>query len=53
MTSRRRARYRSIYVNSIPVWECGRCGRREPASAPHATLTAHEDACGQPKQEHR
>lgn len=28
--ARRPARYRSIYVNGCPVWECGRCGDRQP-----------------------
>lgn len=51
MTRRRRARYRSIYVNGIPVWECGRCGRREPTGTPHATLAAHEAECDQPGEE--
>lgn len=45
--SRRRARYRSIYVNGIPVWECGRCGDRQPANTPHTTLAEHEESCGQ------
>jgi hypothetical protein len=53
MTRRRRARYRSIYVNGIPVWECGRCGRREPASTPEADLAAHEAECGQPQESAR
>ncbi|MFD7705625.1 YgiT-type zinc finger protein [Streptomyces sp. NPDC059786] len=47
MTACRRARYRSIYVNGIPVWECGRCGDRQPAATPHATLARHENECGQ------
>ncbi|WP_159107491.1 hypothetical protein [Streptomyces rubrogriseus] len=46
---RRRARYRSIYVNGIPLWECGRCGDRQPPSTPHHTLAEHEDTCGQPE----
>lgn len=46
----RRARYRSIYVNGVPLWECGRCGDRKLANTPHATLTKHEDMCGQPKE---
>lgn len=53
MTRRRRARYRSIYVNGIPVWECGRCGHRVPSSTPHATLTAHETQCGQTEKSSR
>lgn len=51
MTRRRRARYRSIYVNGIPCWECGRCGDRQPTGTPHAQLAAHEAACGQPAKE--
>jgi hypothetical protein len=51
--TRRRARYRSIYVNGIPVWECSRCGRRRPANTPHTTLTAHENECGQTQENNR
>ncbi|WP_159006893.1 hypothetical protein [Streptomyces sp. NRRL S-813] len=45
---RRRARFRSVYVNGCPVWECSRCGtRRLPATRPE-DLAAHEAVCGQP-----
>ncbi|MCX5522234.1 hypothetical protein OG342_05045 [Streptomyces bobili] len=44
----RKARYRAIYVNGCPVWECGRCGRREPPGTPEHELAAHEATCGQP-----
>ncbi|MFC9891516.1 hypothetical protein [Streptomyces pilosus] len=45
--SRRRARFRSIYVNGVPVWECGRCGTRRHPSTRHEDLAAHERTCGQ------
>ncbi|WP_179894208.1 hypothetical protein [Streptomyces sp. or20] len=44
---RRPARYRSIYVNGCPTWECGRCGHREPPATAEADLRRHENACGQ------
>lgn len=46
---RRRARYRSVYINGIPWWECNRCGdRRLPAKANAQDLADHEANCGQP-----
>lgn len=42
----RRARFRSIYVNGCPVWECSRCGTRRPPSTRHEDLAAHEAECG-------
>ncbi|MZF56913.1 hypothetical protein GTX53_24295 [Streptomyces sp. SID5594] len=45
--ARRPARYRSIYVNGCPVWECGRCGDRQPPGTREADLRRHENTCGQ------
>ncbi|MGW0904966.1 hypothetical protein [Streptomyces sp. NPDC002853] len=50
MTARRRARFRSIYVNGCPVWECSRCGERRGPAAREEDLAAHEAECGQPDQ---
>jgi hypothetical protein len=50
---RRPARYRSIYVDGCPVWECGRCGRRVPPTTPEPELAAHEAECGQPQENRR
>ncbi|UNZ20595.1 hypothetical protein [Streptomyces sp. 891-h] len=47
-TTRRRARFRSIYVNGCPVWECGRCGLRRPPGTRETDLAEHEATCGQP-----
>lgn len=46
--TRRPARFRSIYVNGCPVWECGRCGTRRHPATRLADLRKHEDTCGQP-----
>lgn len=46
--TRRLARFRSVYVNGVPVWECGRCGTRRHPATRHEDLAAHERACGQP-----
>lgn len=48
--TRRPARFRSVYINGLPVWECNRCGTRRPPGTPHEDLTGHERACGQPAQ---
>lgn len=42
----RPARYRSIYVNGCPIWECGRCGDRQPGATAESDLRRHENACG-------
>lgn len=45
--TRRPARYQPIYVNGVPVWECGGCGDQRPVDTPHEQLTDHEQSCGQ------
>ncbi|MFD4547227.1 YgiT-type zinc finger protein [Streptomyces sp. NPDC058466] len=49
--SHRRARFRSIYVNGVPVWECDRCGTRRLPATRHEDLVAHEQTCGQPTRQ--
>ena len=48
--SRRPARFRSIYVNGVPVWECNRCGTRRLPATRHEDLADHEQTCGQPRR---
>lgn len=42
----RKARFRSVYINGVPVWVCSRCGTRRLPATRHTDLAAHEEICG-------
>lgn len=42
-------RFKSMYVNACPVWECSGCGTRRSPSTPTEDLAAHEAECGAKK----